>query len=164
MATLLHIPTWAPSRRGSNTSTKLWESTEWPLPGRTAWAQRPPCSTCMSHVRYRVLWQMFLCSSFQLFPLFIRVYGIAVSCLYDILSFISSQNMFPSLSQTNKWDRINPISLAATQPAEATATSYVTGLTTPRVFRGDRCNGADLLIREQCCPYQSVNPMCQPYK
>lgn len=48
---------------------------------------------------------------------------------------------------------------AATQPAEATATSYVTGLTTPRVFRGDRCNGADLLIREQCCPYQSVNPV-----
>lgn len=35
-ATPSRTPTWAPSRMGSNTSTRLWESTEWPQQQRTA--------------------------------------------------------------------------------------------------------------------------------
>lgn len=52
MATLWPTPTWAPSRTASSTSTKRWGSTGWRPRARTAWAQRPPRSSCMSHVSY----------------------------------------------------------------------------------------------------------------
>lgn len=49
-ATPSHTPTWAPSRMGSDTSTRQWESTEWPLQLRTAWGSRQRFFSYMLHV------------------------------------------------------------------------------------------------------------------